>query len=220
MRHPSKKKREAQFKEIQRQLGSGESRRIDWDAITSPEALALELFQIQNSSAVDQLSPNRFQELFDRVYGSTKKFVALWRLGSAAHSYLSLHPGFIRLPEELPRKLLKSVHVDARVVGLKLLKHVNPSTAETISEIARAIETCDGYESFGGVYQLQEWLDQQDQNVEPLEHSEIIKLARALKLHIKQVASDRYGFARSVMNRLDRLKEASHSSSGNFGLNN
>lgn len=50
---------------------------VDWDEIRSLEELAEQLALIERMPEVASLSPNRFRELFDRVYGATKSLNAL-----------------------------------------------------------------------------------------------------------------------------------------------
>jgi len=139
---------------------------IDWDAIPSADVLARKLSLTSNISAVLALTPERFQELFDRVYTGTRSIKSLWQVGGIAANYQRFHNVEIRVPIELARTLLQaSRSLDARIVGLKLLARSGvPKESEIVAALLHALERHNEHESIGGIHELTMFLDRRYPN--------------------------------------------------------
>ena len=85
-----------------------------------------------------KLTPGEFEARFDEIYQQSRDIPTLWQLGGTANDFLRLHPGSIAVPEELPTMLLTSDHMDARVIGLKLLNRCSKTPSLVIPWIIRA----------------------------------------------------------------------------------
>ena len=131
----------------------------DWDRIKPPLKLARSLWSVGNLQQLFRLPPERFEQLFARVYESTDDLETLWRLGGATNDYLRANPEAFRVPVELPRRLLASNHMDARIIGLKLLNRCPVDDEELVREFIRAMNRRDGDESCGGIFELSNFLD-------------------------------------------------------------
>lgn len=70
----------------------------NWDEIRSPAELAGRLRATENAREVQALSPERFQELFDRVYSATTDRKILWLLGGIAADYYRFHKRVLNVP--------------------------------------------------------------------------------------------------------------------------
>ena len=127
---------------------------MEWDRLGTP----LEIAQSLWSRDALKLPPMTFGELFDRAYSQTNDLETLWQLGGAINDFLRHRPGVLAIPPQLPSLLLRSDDVEARVVGLKLLNHIDVSDADRIDECVRAIARGDGYESVGGLHELGRFL--------------------------------------------------------------
>ena len=123
---------------------------VDWDKYDSPTELANRLGEIDNLNKLANLSPDFFRALFNRIFQETDELHALWHLGGATVFYLRRNPGVFAIPPELPRQLLPSTHLDARVIGLKLLVLCPVLDAEIIEAIIQALDKRDSYESCEG----------------------------------------------------------------------
>jgi hypothetical protein len=154
---------------------------VDWDKCGSPTELAERLWDIDSLDQLACLSPDRFRTLFDRVYQQTDELHALWQLGGATTFYLQRNPGAFAVPTELPRQLLSSPHVDARVIGLKLLILCPVLESEITEAIVQALDKRDAYESCGGIHELNKFLDTRLQASGKLDHSLAARLSCALK---------------------------------------
>jgi hypothetical protein len=111
---------------------------------------------------VARLDPGEFRREFDRIYDDSDDIRALWQLGGATNDYLRANPDAMAVPPELPRRLLGSQHLDARVIGLKLLNRSAVPDTEVVAAIIRAMNRRDGYESCGGLFELGLLLDRRD----------------------------------------------------------
>ncbi len=131
---------------------------VDWNEHRSPAELAELLARVDNMKDVASLTPNQFRTLFDRVYQHTEDLHALWELGGAAAFYLHKNPDALAVPTELPRRLLASDDADMRVVGLKLLIRCPLPDDEIVEAILGALIRRDGYESCGGICELNKFL--------------------------------------------------------------
>jgi hypothetical protein len=109
-----------------------------------------------------RLDPRSFRREFDRIYHDCRDIKTLWQLGGATNDYLRANPDAMAVPAELPRRLLASHHLHARIVGLKLLNRSDVPDAELIATIVRALNRRDGNESCGGLYELGQLLDRRD----------------------------------------------------------
>ena len=107
---------------------------------------------------VMRLEPVDFRREFDLIYSHSHDVKTLYQLGGVTNDYLRANPGAMPVPADLPRRLLSLSHVDARVVGLKLLNRSNVSGNEIVREIVRALNRRDGYESCGGLHELGQFL--------------------------------------------------------------
>lgn len=154
---------------------------IDWDKYRSPLELARQLWHIPNMTELACVPPRRFQTLFDRVYQSTDDEEALWRLGGATNDYLRANPGAFCVPPELPRRLLASQNVDARIVGLKLLIRCRVPDAEIVEAIVNALRRRDDYEGCGGIHELSNFLDHRLRNKAKLEQLMVEALLSVLE---------------------------------------
>ncbi|MEX1039882.1 MAG: hypothetical protein WDZ51_04590 [Pirellulaceae bacterium] len=177
---------------------------IDWDKYRSPLELARQLWHIPNMTELTCLPPSRFQTLFDRVYQSTDDEEALWRLGGATNDYLRANPGSFCVPAELPRRLLASQNVDARVVGLKLLNRCSASDEEVVAAITNALRRRDDYESNGGMVELSNFLDRRIPMEAKLEQSMAETLLCALEPLVEDGDNRHFG-APQVMARIKDL---------------
>jgi hypothetical protein len=133
------------------------------------------------SSEALKLSPATFRGLFDRAYAQAIDLETLWQLGGAIFDFLRQYPGTLPVPQQLPWRLLQSDDVEARVVGLKLLDHIEVSDAACIDEVVRAIERHDGYESAGGLAELGRLLRRLGNNAYRIPTASAERLLRCLQ---------------------------------------
>jgi hypothetical protein len=173
---------------------------MDWDEIESPVELARTMWS--ELPDVARLSPDRFQSLFDRVFGSTDDLEALWQLGGATNDYLRANPGAISVPVALPRRLLSSEHKDARIVGLKLLNRCGGADNEIVRGIVCALKRRDGYESCGGIFELGNFLDSRYPSGTGLDASLIDEIWMALE----PLVDDGMDVHRGASHAMDRLR--------------
>jgi hypothetical protein len=126
-----------------------------WEAIESPSELAERLWTFEAL----ELAPSQFRRLAQRVWTETRNATAMWKLGGAIHDYLRHRPGSVPVPAHLPWLLLKSRQCDARVVGLKLLRHVKLDDQTLLAEVLTALDRRRNYERCGGIHELEMFLD-------------------------------------------------------------
>lgn len=149
---------------------------------------------------VARLDPREFRREFDRTYLDCSDIKTLWQLGGATNDYLRINPDAMDVPPDLPRRLLRSHHRDARVIGLKLLNRSYVSDAEIVAAIVRAIKKRDGYESCGGLYELGQLLDRRD--ISDLDSSLVHELRAALSPLLGDGVATHAGASR-LLNRLN-----------------
>lgn len=106
-----------------------------------------------------ELAPAEFQSRFDRLYPASRDLMTLWQLGGAANDYVRAHPHAIVVPMELATMLLAGDHVDARIIGLKLLNTLAAPVPQTIVYICAALRSTSDSEVYGGLYELGRLLD-------------------------------------------------------------
>jgi hypothetical protein len=148
---------------------------------------------------VTRLGPCEFRHEFDRIYRDCKNIKTLWQLGGVTNDYLRANPSAITVPVDLPRRLLAAHHVDARVIGLKLLNRTDVSDVEIVRAIIRAMNRRDGYESCGGIYELDEFLDRRD--ISDIDSS----LAYELCVALEPLANDGVATHGTASRQLKRL---------------
>jgi hypothetical protein len=98
-------------------------------------------------------SPGEFRALFEQLYTESADLETLWYLGGAVNDYLRRYPGDFNVPPELPRKLLVSANVDARIIGLKLLNRADVDVSEIGRSIIAALHAPAEYGEYSGLYE-------------------------------------------------------------------
>ncbi len=132
----------------------------NWDEFQDPFELASALWEyLWSSRRAANLSPDDFRALFARIYNDCQDIPTLWQLGGATNDYLRTYPGAIEVPVELIDSLRASDHMDARIIGLKLLKHSKLDDQRIVSEIVRALQQPEDYEYYGGFVEMRHFLD-------------------------------------------------------------
>jgi hypothetical protein len=116
----------------------------------------------RDSVRVQRLDPREFRREFERIYHDCGDLKTLWQLGGMTNDYLRANPDAMAVPPDLPRRLLRSQHLHARVTGLKLLIRSKVSDAEIVAAIVRAMNRRDGFESCGGLHELGQFLDRRE----------------------------------------------------------
>jgi len=96
---------------------------------------------------------DEFSSLFDRVYSNADDVDTLWQLAGATNDYLRLGLGSFPVPVELPKRLLSSDHLEARVIGLKLYGRCPVREDDVIAKIIEALNRPEEYEQYGGFYE-------------------------------------------------------------------
>jgi hypothetical protein len=97
--------------------------------------------------------PGEFRALFEQLYTDRADLETLWQLGGAVNDYLRRYPGEFNVPPELPRELLVSPSVDARIIGLKLLNRANVDVSEIARSIIDALRAPAEYGEYSGLYE-------------------------------------------------------------------
>jgi hypothetical protein len=100
------------------------------------------------------LSPREFQSRFDNIYSGAEGPATLWQLGGAVNDFLRVHPGTIKVPNELAPTLLSSTIVDGRIIGLKLLNRCSTDVTAISASICQALESRHKSELYGGLCEL------------------------------------------------------------------
>ncbi len=152
-------------------------RNMDRDKNKTPLQRARALW----TPAALELSSTRFRELFDDTYGRTEDLETRWQLGGALNDYLRRRPHTVPVPLDLPWQLLRSHDADARIIGLKLLKHCDVSDVARLDELVRAIKRDDNYESDGGLFELGQYLENCRDNGRRIPTLSADRLQEALK---------------------------------------
>ena len=148
-----------------------------------------------------RLDPTEFRREFDRIYHDCCDIKTLWQLGGATNDYLRVNRDAMVVPPDLPRRLLKSQHLYARITGLKLLNRSNVSDAEIVAAIVRAMNRRDGFESCGGLHELGQLLDRR--NISDLDSFLVRELSVALSPLIHDGVAT-HAYASRLLNRLNQ----------------
>ncbi len=174
-----------------------------WDNYDNLLELARAMWKhVWSQQAVD-LPPDQFRKLFARIYDNCRDIPTLWQLGGATNDYLRIYPDALTVPTDLPTMLLNSNDIETRIIGLKLLNRCNISDELIISEIIRAMQRRDQYESCGGFYELGELLDRHQTNGSEIEGDLVRRLQQVLATFREDEDDDTRSSARHLLERLD-----------------
>jgi hypothetical protein len=172
-----------------------------WDKIRSPRSLAKRMW----SSDGQQLAPQDFLALYERVRTATDELIPLWQLGGATNDFLRHHPDAFPAPIDLARFLLSAKHCDAQIVGLKLFTRCEVPAEELLAEAVRALRQKDDSVICGGLHELSIWLDRQLKAWAKLSAAQLDSIEAALRSIRDSKAAD-YN-VESATRQLAYLKE-------------
>jgi hypothetical protein len=132
-----------------------------------------------------QLSRDTFERRWQKLWSQASDIAVLWQLGGAMNDYLRHHPGSLNVRPDLPWILLRSNRRDARIIGLKLLKHCQLPTALVLYEVMIALARPTNDERLGGVHELDNFLSALRAPVAPALKDQVNRLTRLLRKTVK-----------------------------------